>query len=90
MFSDLKLRNRSIIQEFIENPLLIDGRKFSIGVYVMFSSAKPLRAYIHDSILTLRFSPKVYDAEKLHDNPRMYVTDGMEYGVEFIRQVRFD
>ena len=34
----------------------------------------------------LRFSPKLYDAENL-DDPRMYVTDGNEFGCKYIREV---
>ena len=52
---------------------------------MIFSSANPLRAYVEDNIFTIRFSPKLYDAENL--DPEMYVTDGMEFGLKFIRQV---
>ena len=51
----------------------------------MFSAAKPLRAYVEDNIIMLRFSPELYDAENL--DARMYVTDGTEFGFKFIRQV---
>ncbi len=52
----------------------------------MFSSAKPLRAYVADNMLALRFSPKLYDAKNL-DDPRMYVTDGVEFGIKAFREV---
>ncbi len=85
--SDINLQNTSLVQEFIKNPFLIDGRKFSISIFVMFTSANPLRAYVEENIVELRFSPKFYDADKLHDDPAMYITDGMEFGFQFIRQV---
>ena len=33
------------VQEFIQNPLLVDGYKFDIGVYVVMTSVDPLRVY---------------------------------------------
>lgn len=35
----------TIYQEFIDNPLLIDGHAFDLGVYVLISSIDPLRIY---------------------------------------------
>ena len=34
------------VQEFIQNPLLVDGYKFDIGVYVVMTSVDPLRVYV--------------------------------------------
>ena len=76
--SDLNLREATIIQEFIANPFLIDGHKFSIGVYVVFSSAKPLRAYILNSTWEFRFSIKPYKNISAID-PRTYLTDGVDF-----------
>lgn len=47
-------------QEFIENPLLIDGRAFDMGVYVLISSINPLRIYRFKSEVLLRFCPEPY------------------------------
>ncbi|XP_072037308.1 uncharacterized protein [Amphiura filiformis] len=85
-FDELDLRKKSIIQEFIGNPFLIDGRKFSIGVHVAFTSARPLRAYVLDSIMVLRFCAKAYTPNNLTDF-RSYISDGMEFGAQFIRQM---
>ncbi len=38
----------TFLQEFISNPLLIDGYKFDIGVYVAITSLQPLRIYVTD------------------------------------------
>ena len=35
----------SFVQEFVHNPLLIDGHKFDVGVYVILTSVEPLRVY---------------------------------------------
>ncbi|GAB6022539.1 hypothetical protein CHUAL_006644 [Chamberlinius hualienensis] len=45
----------SFIQEFIQNPLLIDKRKFDIGIYTIITSIDPLRAYIFNGDALLRF-----------------------------------
>lgn len=50
---------QSMVQEFMLNPLLIDGRKFDIGIYAALTSVKPMRAYIYDDAL-LRFCSQPY------------------------------
>ncbi len=59
------------VQEFITNPLLIQGRKFDVGVYVVITSFEPLRLYALNEV-QVRFCP-----EKYHpfdpDNPDKYV-----------------
>jgi len=44
-------KNSTFIQEYISNPLLIDGHKFDIGVYTTLTSINPLRVYIHRDVL---------------------------------------
>ncbi|OQR76401.1 tubulin polyglutamylase TTLL4-like [Tropilaelaps mercedesae] len=51
----------TFVQEFIENPLLVDGYKFDIGVYVVMTSVKPLRVYMFEGDALLRFCSKPYD-----------------------------
>lgn len=47
--ADLRAEFKSIfIQEFIANPLLFNGYKFDIGVYVVITSVLPLRIYVHN------------------------------------------
>lgn len=52
--------NGTFVQEFISKPLLIDGRKFDIGVYVVLTSLSPLRVYIINDEALFRFCPKEY------------------------------
>ena len=43
------------IQEYIANPLLIDKRKFDIGLYTILTSIDPLRVYIYDQEVLIRY-----------------------------------
>ena len=43
------------IQEYIANPLLIDKRKFDIGLYTVLTSIDPLRVYIYDQEVLIRY-----------------------------------
>jgi tubulin monoglycylase TTLL15 len=52
--------NEQFVQEFIENPFLIDGFAFDLGVYVLVTSLNPLRIYRFDEEILLRFCPKPY------------------------------
>lgn len=45
----------SFIQEYIDNPLLIDGYKFDIGVYTIITSIDPLRVYIYNGDILFRY-----------------------------------
>ncbi|XP_072016194.1 probable tubulin polyglutamylase ttll-15 isoform X2 [Amphiura filiformis] len=71
---DLDLKSPTIIQEFVANPFLIEGYKFNMGVYIVLTSINPLRAYILDSTVSLRFGGKKY----IHGN---YV-DGTTYNTD--------
>ena len=48
------------VQEFVENPLLIDGHFFDFGVYVAITSIDPLRVYSYQGDIMLRFCPEKY------------------------------
>ncbi|XP_069180661.1 probable tubulin polyglutamylase ttll-15 [Procambarus clarkii] len=50
----------SFVQEFVHNPLLIDGYKFDIGVYTIITSVQPLRVYIFEGDILYRFCPEKY------------------------------
>ena len=46
--SDDQAQEKKFIQELVADPLLIDGHKFEIGVYVVITSIDPMRLYIPD------------------------------------------
>ncbi|WKY09308.1 hypothetical protein Q1695_002011 [Nippostrongylus brasiliensis] len=53
-------KKSSFVQRFVDNPLLIDNRKFDIGIYTVVTSLHPLRAYIYQSEALIRFCAKDY------------------------------
>ncbi|XP_072044532.1 probable tubulin polyglutamylase ttll-15 [Amphiura filiformis] len=75
---ELDLKKKSIIQEYISNPYLAQGRKMSLGIYVIVTSIDPLRVYIMDTKYVIRCSSKLYDPEDFSD-PRTYITDGFDH-----------
>jgi hypothetical protein len=48
------------VSEYINNPLLFDGYKFDMRIYVAITCINPLRLYIYDEGLT-RFATSKYD-----------------------------
>ena len=62
-------------QEFIENPLLFDGHKFDLGVYVVITSVNPLRFYYYGENLMIRLCPLPYDHNNFNDTRTYVVND---------------
>lgn len=52
--------NDTLVQEYMSNPLLIDGKKFDIGIYAVLTSVDPLRVYIYEAEALLRFCADPY------------------------------
>lgn len=42
----------TIVSDYISNPLLIDGLKFDLRIYVALTSINPLRIYMYEDGLT--------------------------------------
>ena len=56
---DIVIGKHCVVQKYIDNPLLIDGYKFDLRVYVLIGSLDPLRIYIyHDGLV--RFATEAY------------------------------
>lgn len=63
-------------QEYVENPLLIDGYKFDFGVYVLVSSFDPLRIYYYEKNVLIRLCAEKYDRNN-YTNVNTYVISDM-------------
>ncbi len=50
---------RYVIQEYIPNPLLIDGLKFDLRIYVLLAGCDPLKIFLYNEGLG-RFATEVY------------------------------
>lgn len=55
----------SVVSRYVDNPLLIQGLKFDLRVYVLVTSFEPLRAYVYREGLT-RFASKPFSTEDGH------------------------
>lgn len=71
---DLSASN-TFVQEFVEKPLLINKRKFDIGIYTIITSIEPLRIYIVDHEFLLRFCSHDYHPFDAADREKYVVTD---------------
>lgn len=67
---------RQVVQEYIDNPLLVDGLKFDMRLYVVVLSLNPLRAYLYRDGL-VRFCTVRYASptDANHSNVLMHLTN---------------
>eukprot|EP00928_Gymnodinium_smaydae_P039088 TRINITY_DN26789_c0_g1_i1.p1 TRINITY_DN26789_c0_g1~~TRINITY_DN26789_c0_g1_i1.p1 ORF type:complete len:1116 (-),score=139.62 TRINITY_DN26789_c0_g1_i1:86-3433(-) len=68
LLQDLKrlpLDETSVVSRYVHNPMLIQGLKFDLRVYVLVTSYEPLRAYLYREGLT-RFASKPYSTKRSH------------------------
>lgn len=61
---DLPIGQSHVVCKYIENPLLINGLKFDLRIYVAITSIDPLRIYVYKEGLT-RFATSQYSNEEI-------------------------
>ena len=63
-----------VVSRYIENPLLIGGKKFDLRIYVLITSFRPLRMYLGDGFARFCNVKYSYDVGEI-DNPFMHLTN---------------
>ena len=64
----------SVISRYVTNPLLINGHKFDLRIYVLITSYEPLRIYIFQEGLA-RFASETYTSKINKNNKYMHLTN---------------
>ena len=64
----------SIISRYISNPLLINGHKFDLRIYVCVTSVEPLRIYVFKEGLA-RFATQEYSSNYAKGNKFIHLTN---------------
>ena len=70
-------------QEFIENPLLFEGHKFDMGIYVVITSVNPLRFYYYSESFMIRLCSRPYNPNNFDDIKTYVINDEHITGVNF-------
>lgn len=69
---EINPRLNAVIQEYIEDPFLVDNLKFDIRLYVYVTSVDPLRIYLFDEGL-VRFATEEYQAPTEENLKNIYM-----------------
>jgi len=64
----------SVISRYVTNPLLINGYKFDLRIYVVVTCYEPLRIYVYKEGLA-RFASETYTAKFNKNNKYMHLTN---------------
>ena len=72
--SEVNVDDTSVISRYITNPLLINGHKFDLRIYVVVTSFDPLRIYVYKEGLA-RFASEQYSSKINKDNKFVHLTN---------------
>lgn len=72
--NDVVVDDTSVISRYLTNPLLINGHKFDLRIYVLVTSYDPLRIYVFKEGLA-RFASETYSSKMDKDNKFAHLTN---------------
>ena len=72
--NEVNVDELSVISRYISNPLLINGHKFDLRIYVIITSYEPLRIYVFKEGLA-RFASETYSSRVNKNNKYMHLTN---------------
>lgn len=72
--NDVNVDELSVISRYITNPLLINGHKFDLRIYVLITCYEPLRVYVFQEGLA-RFASETYTSKINKNNKFMHLTN---------------
>ena len=72
--SEVNVDDLSIVSRYVNNPLLINGHKFDLRIYVLVTSVEPLRIYVFKEGLA-RFASEEYRSKNAKSNKFIHLTN---------------
>ena len=72
--SEIKTSESCVVSKYIPNPLLINGHKFDLRIYVLVTSYDPLRVYVFKEGLA-RFATEGYTSVRSKKNKFVHLTN---------------
>ena len=72
--AEINVEDIAVISKYIANPLLINGHKFDLRIYVAVTSFDPLRIYVYKEGLA-RFASEKYTTKINKDNKFVHLTN---------------
>ena len=51
-----KINDNNLMQYYVHNPLLLNGKKFDFRIFMLIASVNPLIVYYHDGLLRVSLS----------------------------------
>eukprot|EP00903_Cladosiphon_okamuranus_P012398 g11620.t1 len=74
-WASIPLKEAYLISRYIENPLLVGGRKFDLRIYVLVTCYRPLRVYLFVHGFARFCTPKYTSDVQELDNPFIHLTN---------------